>query len=178
MDGRNYKAPAGGSLSNTLVALARLGSQSITSPGLNVAMARSVGSDPLGGFFGAKLQRANVDFLSRPVKDETTETTEGRSNNKIGKRERSRLSEMERMKKKKIQEILDARNAANDADMNVDELKKKKNLNSSCIQGTMRDYQLAGLNWLIRLYENGINGILADEMAKDMLEKTSSAVIT
>ena len=35
---------------------------------------------------------------------------------------------------------------------------------SSGIQGKMRDYQLAGLNWLIRLYENGINGILADEM--------------
>ncbi|AQK91660.1 Putative chromatin-remodeling factor family [Zea mays] len=34
----------------------------------------------------------------------------------------------------------------------------------SCIKGKMRDYQLAGLNWLIRLYENGINGILADEM--------------
>ncbi|WOH15939.1 hypothetical protein DCAR_0935487 [Daucus carota subsp. sativus] len=34
----------------------------------------------------------------------------------------------------------------------------------SCIQGKMRDYQLAGLNWLIRLYENGINVILADEM--------------
>lgn len=32
------------------------------------------------------------------------------------------------------------------------------------IQGKLRDYQLAGLNWLIRLYENGINGILADEM--------------
>ena len=31
----------------------------------------------------------------------------------------------------------------------------------------MRDYQLAGLNWLIRLYENGINGILADEMVCD-----------
>lgn len=28
----------------------------------------------------------------------------------------------------------------------------------------MRDYQLHGLNWLIKLYENGINGILADEM--------------
>jgi SWI/SNF-related matrix-associated actin-dependent regulator of chromatin subfamily A member 5 len=28
----------------------------------------------------------------------------------------------------------------------------------------MRDYQLLGLNWLIKLYENGINGILADEM--------------
>jgi ATP-dependent DNA helicase len=28
----------------------------------------------------------------------------------------------------------------------------------------LRDYQLAGLNWLISLYENGLNGILADEM--------------
>jgi SWI/SNF-related matrix-associated actin-dependent regulator of chromatin subfamily A member 5 len=32
--------------------------------------------------------------------------------------------------------------------------------------GQMREYQLAGLNWLIRLYDNGINGILADEMAR------------
>uniref|UniRef100_A0A8C4N542 SNF2 related chromatin remodeling ATPase 1 n=1 Tax=Eptatretus burgeri TaxID=7764 RepID=A0A8C4N542_EPTBU len=30
--------------------------------------------------------------------------------------------------------------------------------------GTMRDYQIRGLNWLISLYESGINGILADEM--------------
>ncbi len=30
--------------------------------------------------------------------------------------------------------------------------------------GLLRDYQLDGLNWLIGLYETGINGILADEM--------------
>ena len=30
--------------------------------------------------------------------------------------------------------------------------------------GTMRDYQVAGLNWLVSLHENGISGILADEM--------------
>ncbi|KAI9671924.1 MAG: hypothetical protein M1817_002345 [Caeruleum heppii] len=30
--------------------------------------------------------------------------------------------------------------------------------------GQMRDYQVAGLNWLISLHENGISGILADEM--------------
>jgi len=30
--------------------------------------------------------------------------------------------------------------------------------------GTMRAYQLEGLNWMIRLQENGVNGILADEM--------------
>lgn len=30
--------------------------------------------------------------------------------------------------------------------------------------GEMRDYQVRGLNWMISLAENGINGILADEM--------------
>lgn len=30
--------------------------------------------------------------------------------------------------------------------------------------GKMRPYQLEGLNWMIRLQENGVNGILADEM--------------
>ncbi|KAI8923627.1 SNF2 family N-terminal domain-containing protein [Entophlyctis helioformis] len=30
--------------------------------------------------------------------------------------------------------------------------------------GIMRDYQIQGLNWLVSLYTNGINGILADEM--------------
>ena len=34
-----------------------------------------------------------------------------------------------------------------------------------CVKGgTMRSYQLEGLNWLIRLFDNGISGILADEM--------------
>ena len=32
--------------------------------------------------------------------------------------------------------------------------------------GTMRDYQIRGLNWLISLFEHGINGILADEMVR------------
>ncbi|CCE63956.1 hypothetical protein TPHA_0G01190 [Tetrapisispora phaffii CBS 4417] len=30
--------------------------------------------------------------------------------------------------------------------------------------GTLRDYQIQGLNWLISLYENKLSGILADEM--------------
>lgn len=34
----------------------------------------------------------------------------------------------------------------------------------SFINGLMRDYQVAGLNWMISLHENGISGILADEM--------------
>ncbi|XP_010273147.1 PREDICTED: uncharacterized protein LOC104608761 [Nelumbo nucifera] len=73
-DGCSYKAAAGGSLSNTLVALARLGGQPLGGPVLNVAMAGSVGSDPLGGFYREKLHRANVNFLSAPIKDGTTGT--------------------------------------------------------------------------------------------------------
>lgn len=51
MDGCSYKAAAGGSLSNTLVALARLGCPSITDRPLNVAMAGSIAGDPLGSFY-------------------------------------------------------------------------------------------------------------------------------
>ena len=36
--------------------------------------------------------------------------------------------------------------------------------------GEMRDYQIRGLNWMISLYENGINGILADEMVSHSSE--------
>ncbi|GMJ12212.1 GENES NECESSARY FOR THE ACHIEVEMENT OF RUBISCO ACCUMULATION 5 [Hibiscus trionum] len=74
MDGCSYKAAAGGSLSNSLVALARLGYKPIGGPALNVAMAGSVGSDPLGGFYRSKLHRANVNFLSESIKDGTTGT--------------------------------------------------------------------------------------------------------
>ena len=38
---------------------------------------------------------------------------------------------------------------------------------------TLRDYQLAGMSWLISLFENGLNGILADEMG---LGKTIEAI--
>ncbi|VEU19333.1 DEKNAAC100060 [Brettanomyces naardenensis] len=34
----------------------------------------------------------------------------------------------------------------------------------SYVHGTLRDYQVQGLNWLISLYENRLSGILADEM--------------
>ena len=42
----------------------------------------------------------------------------------------------------------------------------KCRLACAVINGTMRDYQIEGLNWLIKLYDNGINGILADEMVR------------
>ena len=40
----------------------------------------------------------------------------------------------------------------------------------------LRDYQLDGLNWMISLYETGINGILADEMGLGKTIQTISFV--
>ncbi|SPR01727.1 unnamed protein product (mitochondrion) [Plasmodiophora brassicae] len=44
------------------------------------------------------------------------------------------------------------------------------------VGGTMKSYQLAGLNWLIRLYETNVNGILADEMGLGKTLQTISLV--
>jgi SWI/SNF-related matrix-associated actin-dependent regulator of chromatin subfamily A member 5 len=42
--------------------------------------------------------------------------------------------------------------------------------------GKMRDYQIRGLNWMISLYQSGINGILADEMGLGKTLQTISLV--
>jgi SWI/SNF-related matrix-associated actin-dependent regulator of chromatin subfamily A member 5 len=39
--------------------------------------------------------------------------------------------------------------------------KQPSNLSEIC---KMHPYQLEGLNWLIKLHDHGINGVLADEM--------------
>ena len=45
--------------------------------------------------------------------------------------------------------------------------KQPGNLASHC---KMHAYQLEGLNWLIKLHDHGINGILADEMGKCLVQ--------
>lgn len=40
--------------------------------------------------------------------------------------------------------------------------------------GTMRPYQLQGLNWMISLHHNGLNGILADEMVRRQVTAKSA----
>ena len=37
------------------------------------------------------------------------------------------------------------------------------------LAATLKEYQLKGLNWLANLYEQGINGILADEVSHSIL---------
>lgn len=42
----------------------------------------------------------------------------------------------------------------------------------------LRDYQLAGVQWMISLYENGLNGILADEMGLGKVSLSSTGPLT
>ena len=60
---------AGGSLSNTLLALARLGAAEHALHGrgtLRVAMDGIIGGDPLSEFYNSQMQRAGVQVLARP----------------------------------------------------------------------------------------------------------------
>jgi SWI/SNF-related matrix-associated actin-dependent regulator of chromatin subfamily A member 5 len=58
------------------------------------------------------------------------------------------------------------------ADVEAEELEEADESNATYLTtqpttlgfGKMRQYQIEGLNWMIRLQENGVNGILADEM--------------
>lgn len=45
------------------------------------------------------------------------------------------------------------------------------------IVGEMRDYQLRGVRWMISLYQNGLNGILADQMGLGKTVSTSCALL-
>jgi SWI/SNF-related matrix-associated actin-dependent regulator of chromatin subfamily A member 5 len=42
--------------------------------------------------------------------------------------------------------------------------------------GQLKHYQMIGLNWLISLYESGINGILADDMGLGKTIQTISII--
>ena len=35
--------------------------------------------------------------------------------------------------------------------------------------GSLKDYQIVGLQWMISLYNNNLNGILADEMGSPLI---------
>lgn len=58
-----------GSLSNTLVAVSRLGASLGHSKELQVGLAGSVGSDALGEFYRSKMRHAGVSYVSPPITD-------------------------------------------------------------------------------------------------------------
>jgi sugar/nucleoside kinase (ribokinase family) len=76
LEGESYQITAGGSLSNTLMALSRLGTAAEMrgNPPLNVAMSGLIGSDRLGSFYSAQMRSAGVDVVSPPTESANTGT--------------------------------------------------------------------------------------------------------
>lgn len=74
LDQSDYQVSAGGSLSNTLVALSRLGAAAHHRGDrqLRVAFGGLVGSDALGKFYQAQMDRSGVAVLSQPVPHSNT----------------------------------------------------------------------------------------------------------
>ncbi|KAK9866445.1 hypothetical protein WJX84_007095, partial [Apatococcus fuscideae] len=75
LDAGAYQISPGGSMSNTMLALARLGAaskQRFGSGRMRAAFAAIAGSDPLGRFFLAQLQQAGLALLSNPTPDSNT----------------------------------------------------------------------------------------------------------
>lgn len=64
-----------------------------------------------------------------------------------------------RHRKSEKEEDAELLNAKNDSDDIVEFTESP-----SYIHGTLREYQIQGLNWLVQLHENNLSGILADEM--------------
>ena len=50
-----------------------------------------------------------------------------------------------------------------------DDLANEDRPQPDIFNGTLKKYQLKGMNWLLNLYDQGINGILADEMVSVFL---------
>lgn len=77
LDGESYQIAAGGSLSNTLQALARLGAAAEalgTGRNVRVGMAGLIGSDSLGAFYRAQMRAAGVHVVSSPTPEAHTGT--------------------------------------------------------------------------------------------------------
>ena len=76
-------------------------------------------------------------------------------------------AERERKKRKKSGKDAPTRkkggDGANGGDGASEELSETKKL-LPMMNVEMRDYQLKGVRWLVALYQNGLNGILADQM--------------
>ncbi|RCH92765.1 hypothetical protein CU097_007714 [Rhizopus azygosporus] len=152
---------------------------------------------------GRKLERQQEEARERAAQTEASETPdEPEDQPKRGKSRRTRAAPPlgQAAKKRKITDadyqLTDyigdediKKSKVTDGDVNkaireeenkTDESKIKPTISarqpSLVTGGVLRDYQLAGVEWLISLWENGLNGILADEMGLGKTLQTISFI--
>lgn len=89
------------------------------------------------------------------VNNKVEDTSQSQSKSNTRKRSISKKGGIDLMSNKKDEQ---------DLEMDAKEITRLYFQPSILTGGKLTDYQLDGLNWLISLYERGLNGILADEM--------------
>lgn len=93
------------------------------------------------------------------------ESSDSEKNEKalVSKKEKKGKGSKRRMTEKEEDRLM-MESATGDDQADVLAQTTRLNEQPSCITGELRTYQLEGLNFLISLFERGLNGILADEM--------------
>ena len=104
-------------------------------------------------------------LINNKVEDNNNNNSNNNNNNNKNKK-----TTVKRTKRKKSEEtdieLLQQKNNIDDDDFKMEQKQITRLYYQPSILtgGKLTDYQLNGLNWLIALYERGLNGILADEM--------------
>ena len=119
---------------------------------------------------GSVVEQSNLDYILERAEMYTNYliTKHIKGGSKDSKRKRAKSGKRS-VTKRQLNAESDE-NGLEDADDNTTYLTVQPSILTG---GTLKNYQLQGLNWLISLHELGISGILADEMG---LGKTMQAI--
>lgn len=115
--------------------------------------------DLFGKFMGPEAIRSLKEVAGAEVVDAAAQQAAGLSPAKPGAAAAAAAERRRKTEREEDEEFM-----AQQEEMEEDIPRLTREQTSSFIAGKMREYQVEGLNWLIRLYHRGLNGILADEM--------------
>lgn len=125
-----------------------------------------------------QIEKANANARAAVRKaNKEKRTTEGVAGGREGMRDRTEAAEPLKKRRRAADDRRrgkaaepDIKEALQAAEVKHEEEEEEEDKQYSFVQpelvtgAKLRDYQLAGVQWMISLYENGLNGILADEM--------------
>jgi SNF2 family DNA or RNA helicase len=113
-------------------------------------------------------QKRSTQLLqqSQSKKSSTKDIDTSNSSNNSSANKKSTPSSTRKSKKRALVDADDSKEVMENLPGSADKenIKSKFHQPANLIGGQLMPYQLEGLQWLLSLWENGLNGILADEM--------------
>ena len=114
-------------------------------------------------------QKRSTQLLQQQSQSEKSSTKDidtSNSSNNSSVNKKSTPSSTRKSKKRALVDADDSKELVENLPGSADKenIKSKFHQPANLIGGQLMPYQLEGLQWLLSLWENGLNGILADEM--------------